>query len=162
MDRVDQCLRYLEHSDMSEWNQTVRKFFAEVLFLQPVPEQGWIVELGTFRCASFQLLCQHFGLERCVGYDVINYANHPRVIEKDVRSLGPEDDRPIAIGWNDVSDWKHSPKSKAAGADYLLRNMVVGGFYIDEDLASIPKDLDLAQYELVFSQKYLSLFRRFR
>jgi hypothetical protein len=37
-----------------------------ILELNDIPSDGYIVVLGTNRCVSFDLLCNHFGKERCI------------------------------------------------------------------------------------------------
>lgn len=160
-DHVDRDPRYVEHVDMSGWEQEVASFLREVVFACPVPDEGWVVELGTARAVNFRLLCEHFGPERCIGYDVVNYAHDPLVLERDVRTLTKADDRPVALGWNDLSEWELSPRSKLAGLEFLTRNLVPGGFYMDatltDDALAHPA---FAPLELVAQRNLIALFRR--
>ena len=89
---------------------------------------------------NFARLAGHYGPERCVGFDVANYGNHPRVREVDVRQLSARDDFPIALAWNDLSDWQQSPESKEAGLEFALRNMVAGAYYMDACLSEHATD----------------------
>lgn len=159
-DHIDRDLRYVESADMAGWEREVESFLRDFVFSLDVPE-GFIVELGTARAVNFQLLCERFGTERCIGYDVVNYASHPRVIEHDVRELTAEDDRPIAFGWNDLSEWQLSPHSKQAGLEYLVRNLVPGGLYMDATLDDKACGHPYFQLlEPVVERNLIALFRR--
>ena len=130
-DLIDRYPRYVTGRDMSPWETTVWAFLQEFVLPLALPEEGCVLELGTARGINFSRLADHYGLERCVGFDVANYGNHPRVREIDVRTLGREDDFPLALAWNDLSDWEQSPRSKAAGLKFAARNLVPGGYYMD-------------------------------
>lgn len=161
MDKASKNIRYLEHSDMSEWNIYIDFIFETVLFNLEIPPTGHIVEMGTFRCFGFDKLCSKYGVERCLGYDVVNYEDKTNVIEKDVRDLSVKDDLPIAIGWNDVSNWKDSPQSKMAAAQFLMRNILPGGLYIDENFKAVTANLNLeTDFEYVYRHNEISIFRK--
>ena len=59
-----------EHSDVDQVLEKV------VLQLQDIPKDGYIVLLGTNRCVALDLLCDHFGRDRCIGYDLHNPIGH--------------------------------------------------------------------------------------
>lgn len=158
---VDRKRRYVEERDMSGWERSVRELFEGYVFQLEVPSRGAIIELGTARGVNFQRLCMHFGEARCLGYDVVNYARHPRVFEADVRELDPSSAGPVALGFNDLSDWAQSPASKRAGFDYLAGNIVPGGYYIDATLTDeLRRTLPLGDFEHVLDVGLFSVYRR--
>jgi hypothetical protein len=101
-----------------------------ILQLDDIPPDGYIVVLGTNRCVSFNLLCDHFGEERCVGFDIHNPDNHPRVIVKDCNLLSEEDDIPIAFCHNDLGSFPTTPELKAHGQRWAARNIIKGGYFL--------------------------------
>jgi hypothetical protein len=160
-DHVDVDPRYVASVDMTGWERVVREFLDDCVFPRRLPPHGRVVELGTARGLNFDRLCRRYGAERCLGFDVVNYSGHPRVREVDVRRLGPADDVPIAFGWNDLSDWELSPESKRAGMDFLRRNLVVGGYYMDAGFTAAALDqFDDAGLELVAVRGLIRLWRR--
>ena len=74
---------------------------------------------------------QHFGTERVLGYDIINPNNTSSVIIKDISTFTEKDDYPCALVCNDLPNWIVIPKTKKTGLEWSLRNIVLGGFYID-------------------------------
>jgi len=140
-DLVDLDKNYAIKKNLSDWEAFVGKFLKEKVQNLNVPPNGYILELGVYKAKNFNLLCDWFGHERCLGLDIVNYNKHPNVIEKDVRDLTKKDDRPIALGWNDLSEWASSPASKMAGFKYLTRNIIVGGYYIDSAMIDNPFDM---------------------
>lgn len=134
MDLIDREPGYIRSRDMRGWEAHVRTVFERELLQRWIPATGDVVELGTARAINFNYLCELFGPHRCRGYDLVNDAQHPRVTVSDVRELGPEHDGPIALGWNDLSDWEQSPASKRAGRSFILRSLIRGGLYVDAGL----------------------------
>ncbi|MBK9649037.1 MAG: hypothetical protein IPO67_28465 [Deltaproteobacteria bacterium] len=162
VDLVDRDPRYVERVDMAPWEREVLRFFEAHVFHLPLPA-GAVVELGTARGNNFRRLCEVYGDARCIGYDVANYSGHPHIFERDVRALARTEDRPIALAFNDLSDWTLSPDSKRAGLHYATRNLVVGGLYIDAafDARGLAwADEHLQDYELVVEDRLIALFRK--
>ncbi|HHH27032.1 MAG TPA: hypothetical protein ENK57_01610 [Polyangiaceae bacterium] len=90
-----------------------------------------------------------------------NALEHPRVELADVRALGPAYDRPIALGWNDLSDWRESPASKRAGRRFVLRNLVPGGLYVDAGFdAEHPPPASLPEMDWVAEDRGVVVWRR--
>ena len=159
-DLVDKEPRYIENRDMRGWENVIGQFFYDFVFGQMVPSEGSIVELGTGQGVNFLELCRQFGEERCVGYDVVNFLKHPRVKEEDIRKLSSEDDYPIALGFNDLSDWQLSPQSKKAGFEFIKRNLVFGGYYVDAAFTEQTTELiDLADFTLIAERDSVKLFK---
>tara|TARA_R100000152_G_C6732743_1_gene157214 strand:- start:8 stop:583 length:576 start_codon:yes stop_codon:yes gene_type:complete len=122
-----------EHADVSNYNKDyyAYKIYENVILkLKDVPDEGYIVLLGTNRCVSFNLLCEHFGYERCIGYDIHNPTNHPRVKIKDCNLLSDMDNIPIAFCHNDLGSFPTTPKLKAHGQEWAAKNFVKGGYFL--------------------------------
>lgn len=159
MDQIDKNPRYLEDQpeSMLRWNRFTHPFLKQVVFNLTLPE-GMVVELGTYRCARFDLLCQHYGADRCLGFDIINYSSHPRVIECDIRSIPEPYQVARAFVWNEARDWTSSPESKMAALEYAKRNLVPGGYYMETGLKHIP-EAGLPPFRLIVTTADISLWK---
>ena len=73
----------------------VNTFYEDIVKNLEIPDKGYIVVMGTARAVSFDILCEHFGYDRCIGYDLYNPSNHPRVKIKDCMELSESDNIPI-------------------------------------------------------------------
>ena len=111
-------------------NYYVNEFYKNIVFNLQIPDEGYIVVAGTNRCVSFNLLCEKYGNERCIGFDLYNPANHNRVITKDCLTLSVQDDIPIAFAHNDVGSLSHTPDVKIHTHKWLSRNIVDGGYLL--------------------------------
>lgn len=161
-DKVDRKPDYLEGTDMVFWHRQIHPIFERLVPSLGVPAHGVIMEMGVYKGDSFALLTNLFGADRVRGIELVKYIDEPRILNIDVRSLTSEHDMPLAIAWNDVSNWKGSPRSKMAALNYARKNLVLGGLYIDESLADLPSDLPLSDFKLVHSEGDVSVFRRIR
>ena len=118
-----------EHDQFGS-NYYVNEFYKKIVFNLQIPDYGYIVVAGTNRCVSFNLLCEKYGKERCIGFDLYNPANHERVIQKDCMSLSISDDIPIAFAHNDVGSLSHTPDVKIHTHKWLCRNIVNNGYLL--------------------------------
>lgn len=116
----------IEKYDENYWAYIM--FNEIILKLNDIPTQGSIVVLGTNNCLSFNLLCEHFGNERCVGYDIANPSNHPNVKVMDVLEL--EEDYPIAFCYNDIGNFGLTPLAKLHAQQWGAKNVVNGGYFL--------------------------------
>ena len=105
----------------------VNNFYKDIVFNLDIPDSGYIVVMGTARAVSFDLLCKHFGPERCIGYDLYNPSGHPRVVTRDCNMLSEFDSIPIAFAHNDIGSIPHTPKLKYNTQLWLMENIVPGG-----------------------------------
>lgn len=112
-----------------------------ILKLEDIPSDGFIVLLGTNRCVAFNLLCDHFGADRCIGFDIHNPTNHSRVIAKDCTTLSDDDDIPIAFCHNDLGSFPTTPKLKIHGQEWAARNIMNGGYFLGRN------NLNSAKYQ---------------
>ena len=111
-------------------NYYVNRFYEDIILNLDIPKNGFIVVLGTYKCVSFEKLCNHFGPERCIGFDLHNPSNHPRVRIKNGIELGDADNIPIAFCHNDFGGFQHTPKLKIHGQKWALKNVVQGGVFL--------------------------------
>lgn len=106
----------------------VNDFYNKIVSKLDVPKDGLIVVAGTHKAVSFNILCEMFGSERCVGLDLYNPSGHDRVLIKDCLSLSDSDDIPIAFAHNDVGSLSHTPDVKIHTHRWLTKNIVRGGY----------------------------------
>ena len=126
-----------------------------VLHLDDIPH-GFIVVMGTNRCVSFDLLCQHFGSDRCLGFDIANPTQHEKVIIKNCLDLGKKDNVPIAFVHNDVGNFTQTPLAKMHAQLWAANNVVPGGYFLGRnnrnslgiDLESAMLGLNYENYQL--------------
>ena len=111
-------------------NYYVNKFYEDIVFNLDLPEDGYIVILGTYKCVSFNKLCKKFGYDRCVGLDLHNPTNHPSVRIRDCIALDESDDLPIAFCHNDLGGFGHTPRLKIHGQKWAMRNIISGGYLL--------------------------------
>jgi hypothetical protein len=98
-----------------------------------IPSAGYIVEYGSWRGAVIDALSDVYGKSRVFGFDISNFCNHPQIHAVDVRHLSGYNQyrKPIALAWNDLSNWEGSPIGKQASFDHALNNMVDNAIYIE-------------------------------
>tara|TARA_R110002020_G_scaffold225140_6_gene435253 strand:- start:148 stop:750 length:603 start_codon:yes stop_codon:yes gene_type:complete len=114
-----------------------------VLKINNIPDNGYIVVLGSNKCISFDLLCQHFGKERCIGYDIYNPTEHSRVKVLDCSKLSDEHNIPIAFVHNDVGSFPLTPKLKLHAQKWAIGNLIEGGYFLSRNnLNSAKFDLE--------------------
>ena len=106
------------------------RFYEEVIFNLDIPKEGYIVLLGTHMCHSFNKLCEKYGSERCIGFDMHNPTNHPRVQIKDCVTLDEKDDITIAFCHNDLGSFGLTPFLKWHGQKWATRNIINGGVFL--------------------------------
>ena len=135
----------------------VNKFYEDIVFKLDIPKEGYIVVLGTYKCVSFEKLCKHFGDDRCIGFDLHNPTNHPRVKIKNGMELNSKDDIPIAFCHNDFGGFQHTPKLKIHGQKWAARNIVSGGVFLgNNNKNSINFDIERIMTDLGFENTVLA------
>jgi len=97
-----------------------------------IPE-GYLVEYGSWRGAVIDTLSEKYGADRVFGFEIGNFFKHEQINDIDVRHLSGNRKYvvPIALAWNDLSEWNGSPIAKQAALDHALNNLVDGGIYIE-------------------------------
>lgn len=109
------------------------KIFESILPLYEIPDDGYIVVLGSHNCVSLELLCERYGRERCIGYDLFNPTENDRVTVMDCNDLNEEHDIPIAFCHNDLGSFPTTPELKIHGQKWAARNMVQGGIMLSRN-----------------------------
>lgn len=117
---------------------------------------GYIVVLGTNRCVSFNLLCEHFGPQRCLGFDIANPTEHARVVTKNCLYLDDDDGIPIAFVHNDVGNFALTPNAKMHAQIWAAKHVVEGGYFLGRnnkntlgvDIESIMTDYGYENFHL--------------
>lgn len=118
-----------------------------------VPHTGYILELGVNGCVSFNELCDMFDAKRCVGFDLENITQHPRVVTVDIRNM---DDvmYPAALCVNEVGGWTVTPESRKAAYDWMIGNMLPEGVVIEHSNEyagwEIKEDLQAKGFKVVW------------
>jgi hypothetical protein len=133
-----------EHDDSSQFDENyfIYKIYKELILKLEIPKDGFIVVAGTNNCVSFDLLCRHFGYERCIGFDLYNPKNHPRVITKSCWDLSEIDNIPIAFAHNDVGSYPTTPELKLFTQKWLIKNVIADGFLLSNN------NINSAKYNL--------------
>jgi len=126
---------WFNNSEFDEHDQFGKKyyvndFYKKIVFNLDMPYDGKIVVMGSHRCVSFSLLCEKYGEDRCVSYDLYNPSNHPKVIIKDCMELSDEDNIPIAFVHNDIGSFPHTPELKIHTQKWLAKNVIKGGYVL--------------------------------
>lgn len=135
-------------------NYYVNHFYQEIIFKLDIPSNGYIVVLGTHNCVAFEKLCNFYGKERVIGYDLHNPNNHPNVIIKDCNNL--QDKMDIAFLHNDLGSFSTTPKLKLHGYNWSIQNMVKGGYILgNNNLNRAKVDIEGIMNENNFSNQYL-------
>jgi len=116
-----------EHDQFGE-KYYVNNFYKDVTFNLDIPKEGYIVVFGTAKSISFDLLCQKYGYDRCIGFDLYNPNSHEKVIIKDCNELSEEDNIPIAFVHNDIGSMPHTPELKIKVQKWLIKNIIPGGY----------------------------------
>ncbi len=120
------------------------KFFENViLHLTDIPPDGYIVVLGTNKCTSFNLLCDHFGKDRCIGYDIANPTNHSRVRVSNI--LDVVENIPISFVHNDIGNFSLTPTAMFYAQQWAAKNVIDGGYFLGRNNLNRAK-IPLEQY----------------
>lgn len=121
---------------------------------------GYIVEYGSWRGSVIDVLSGIYGKDRVFGFDIGNFFNHPQIHGIDVRHLAGSRQYkiPIALAWNDLSEWNGSPMGKQAALDHALNNLVNDGIYI-EHKACPGYILSHPNLTLIYKTKHLLFFK---
>lgn len=137
-------------------NYYVNKFYEDIVSNLDLPEEGYIVVLGTYKCVSFDKLCKKFGYDRCIGLDLHNPTDNPRVRIKDCTTLDETDDLPIAFCHNDLGGFGHTPKLKMHGQKWAARNIVSGGYLLGNNNSNrVNIDIEKIMLEAGMENVYL-------
>ncbi len=121
---------YKEGWVFDQYQEDRINLFRAALFPLNLPD-GYVVMFGTHNCKVFQSWCDHWGEDRCLGFELYNDENHPRIVVMDVRNLGKWCSTPVALCWNDIGSWERTPEARRRSYDWVKKNVVVGGYYME-------------------------------
>jgi len=147
------------HTDVNNYNKSyyAYKIYDNIISKLSIPKDGYIVVLGTNNCISFNLLCDIYGKERCVGFDLYNPSKNDRVITKDCRLLSDEDNIPIAFCHNDVGNYPKTPDLKIHAQKWASENVISGGVFLGRNNLNRAKfDNEALMQGLGFENIYFS------
>lgn len=120
-----------KHGDVADYGQDyyAYKFFENIILkLTDIPKNGYIVVLGTHKCVSFNLLCEFYGKDRCIGFDIANPTNHPCVRTTNI--LEVTENLPISFVHNDIGNYGFTPVAKFYAQQWAAQNVVEGGYFL--------------------------------
>ena len=143
-------------------NYYVNQIYENFVFNLALPDNGKILVMGTHNCISFDKLCQHFGYDRCIGFDLFNPTNHPSVIIKDCEYLDESSDFEIAFCHNDTGSFWKTPNLKLHCQDWASRNIIKGGYLLGNNNYNRPRieletrleNLGFSNYQLTDQNKF--------
>lgn len=139
VDFIDQDIRYMDqlYADnpilFDHWQFWFEANLETILNEHTIPE-GKVVQAGTWTGAFYRELQRIFGVDRCVGFDIVDYGiNDDSVNYADFRDVQANNTHPMdaAVFYNGLGSWQYNTASKQAGLDWALANLVSGGIYID-------------------------------
>lgn len=121
-----------------------------------IPKEGKIVQLGTGLGIAIESLCNNFGDDRVLGYDLFNPLGHPNI-----HFLDMDTDVPPIMKLSyldiDVGSMSHARDQRKKLLEWSMGNMVYGGYILTnknlaEELKLDPKYffniLDLNMYDI--------------
>jgi hypothetical protein len=117
----------------------------------PVPKTGKLIQLGTSMGISIEFLCNKYGEDRVVGYDLFNPLKHPNIVIRDLEENFLED---FEISYCDIDvgmiDNKYDLRKKYL--NWAKRNLVLGGYILVNKvlvgkLSKKYKEIDLASFD---------------
>jgi len=129
---------WFNNPEHDNWHQGSEKYYVNTFYDKivkklDIPKEGKIVVLGTHRCVSFDKLCNFFGYDRVIGYDLHNPTNHPNVIIKDCNKLDENDNVEMAFCHNDLGNYSSTPNLKKHGQEWASKNIIKGGYMLSNN-----------------------------
>jgi len=109
------------------------EIFKNILSLYDVPDDGYLVIMGSHNCVSLELLANIYGRDRCIGFDLFNPTNNDMVRILDCNKLGDEHNMPIAFCHNDLGSFPTTPQLKIHGQKWAAKNIVPGGIMLSRN-----------------------------
>lgn len=133
-----------EHDDSDQFgkNYFIYKIYEKIITNLDIPSEGYILVAGTHNCVSFDLLCKKFGYDRCIGFDLFNPTQHPRVFTKDCWTLNDKDNISIAFAHNDIGSYPTTPELKLFVQKWIMNNIIPNGYFLSNN------NINSAKYKL--------------
>ena len=127
--------------------------------LLDIPDNGYIVQIGSGLGLALERLCVIYGYERVIGYDWANPLNHPNVKIIDCNKL--DDSYDIAFCEIDVAAAHTHPELRLQCLRWTMGNIVKGGkILFNNNFAAKHFKIDIEKYveDNGFSIKQLKSF----
>jgi hypothetical protein len=142
--------------DYCGYNYKSLIYFNNIIKKLKIPNNGKIVQLGTNFCVSFEKMCEYFGRERCVGYDIVNPLNHPNVIIKDCFNLGKkkEDNYKISYCDIDLSSLNINPELRIHAIKWASKLIVKNGYILTNNSFAFKKNSSFDPEEYLKKNKF--------
>ena len=138
IDLIDQCSRYMDllvnneegKTYFDQWAMWIGQNLNIILSNYVIPN-GKIIQAGTWNGNVYFELQKIFKKERCIGFDIEKYINDDSIIYGDFRKIHKQYPYTCALFYNGLGSWEYNKKSKSAGLEYAIKNLVPGGLYLD-------------------------------
>ena len=98
-----------------------------------IPQAGKVCMLGTHTCHSFSILEEHFGEERCIGYDLYNPTKRRNITEKPINQIDASKIPQLSFCWNDIGNYSRSPGDKMLAQIRFAAKVMSKGCFIGRD-----------------------------
>ena len=95
----------------------------------PIPRDGKLIQLGSALGVVVEFLCNKYGDDRVVGYDLFNPLGHPNIKFLDMETDIPPSDK-IAYLEIDVGSMSHFRDQRKKLLEWSFGNMVNGGYVL--------------------------------
>lgn len=165
-DIIDQDIRYMDTINKNpdikrlfdNWAHWVKTNLENILASYAIPK-GFIIQAGTWNGDFYNELKKIFGNKRCIGFDIENYIDDPSIIYGDFRKINSSYPFECAVFYNGLGSWDYNKKSKQAGLEYAIKNLVKGGLYLDviHQNTNILKDIPSLKYCNTYDKKLIIL-----
>ena len=95
----------------------------------PIPKSGKLIQLGTGLGVVVEYLCNQYGEDRVIGYDLFNPLGHPNIEFLDMETDIPDENK-IAYLEIDVGSMSHFREQRKKLLEWSFSNMVDGGYIL--------------------------------
>jgi len=94
-----------------------------------IPKHGKLIQLGTGLGVVVEYLCNKYGYDRVIGYDLFNPLGHPNIEFLDMETDIPDENK-IAYLEIDVGSMSHFSEQRKKILEWSFSNMVSGGYVL--------------------------------
>ena len=106
--------------------------------------EGKFVQFGTGLGLTIEYLCNQFGYDRVIGYDMFNPLNHPNIHSLDVYTDFPQDMN-LCYTDIDIGDVRGDYDIRIKLFDWALKNTKNGYILINKSIASQYNNLNIIE-----------------
>tara|TARA_B110000977_G_scaffold97441_1_gene128361 strand:- start:552 stop:1073 length:522 start_codon:yes stop_codon:yes gene_type:complete len=164
VDFVDQDVRYMDElyslqtARFDAWKDWVETNLETSLNTYTIPT-GNVVQAGTWNGDVYNELKRIYGIDRCVGFDIVEYIEDDTIIHGDFRTIHSANNMDCAIFYNGLGVWEHNATSKQAGLDYAIANLVTNGLYLEPRTAAMDAAVTGLEYVELHDSR-LAVYRK--